>query len=81
MSAKDCAHDSSGGSGLIRLSLERMAHSGRPTLIARGLGATPGEIMALPLMRLQITSYQRDQQIIQAMDEQPLPGAAAAVVA
>jgi hypothetical protein len=32
-------------------------------------------------MRLQITSYQRDQQIIQAMDEQPLPGAAAAVVA
>jgi hypothetical protein len=46
-----------------------------------GWGANPGEIMALPLMRLQIQSYQRDQRIVQAMDEQPLPGAARATVA
>jgi hypothetical protein len=56
-----------------------MAHSGGPTLIARVLRATPGEIMALPLMRLQISSYQPDQRIAKAefdaLVEQPEPGA------
>jgi hypothetical protein len=57
-----------------------MAHSGGPTLIARVLRATPGEIMTLQLMRLQISSYQRDQRIakaeLDALDAQPEPGAA-----
>jgi hypothetical protein len=45
-----------------------------------GWAATPGEILALPLMRAQITSYQRDQRIakaeLDALDAQPEPGAA-----
>jgi hypothetical protein len=44
-----------------------------------GWAATPGEILALPLMRAQITSYQRDQRIakaeLDALEEQPAPGA------
>jgi hypothetical protein len=44
-----------------------------------GWAATPGEILALPLMRAQIASYQRDQRIakaaVDALEEQPEPGA------
>ena len=44
-----------------------------------GWAASPGEILALPLMRAQITSYQRDQRIakaeLDALEEQPGPGA------
>jgi hypothetical protein len=44
-----------------------------------GWAATPGEILALPLMRAQIASYQRDQRIakavVDALEAQPEPGA------
>ena len=47
--------------------------------------ATPGEIRAIPLMRLQIQGYQRDARIareeLDAMDEQPLPDAIPAIKA
>jgi hypothetical protein len=43
-----------------------------------GWGATPGEILSIPLMRLQIAGYQLDQRIakaeLDALEEQPLPG-------
>jgi hypothetical protein len=43
-----------------------------------GWSASPGDILALPLMRAQIASYQADQRRnrVLAMDEQPEPGAA-----
>lgn len=45
-----------------------------------GWAASPGEILALPLMRAQIISYQRDQRIakaeLDALEAQPEPGAA-----
>ena len=48
-------------------------------LSPEGWAAAPGEILALPLMRAQITSYQRDQRIakavVDALEEQPEPGA------
>jgi transcriptional regulator with XRE-family HTH domain len=48
-------------------------------LSPEGWAASPGEILALPLMRAQITSYQRDQRIAKAeydaLEEQPEPGA------
>jgi hypothetical protein len=44
-----------------------------------GWNASPGEILAVPLMRLQIQGYQRDQRIakaeLDALEEQPQPGA------
>jgi hypothetical protein len=46
-----------------------------------GWPASRGEILALPLMRAQIAAYQSAQRQVQAMDEQPLPGAAPAIVA
>ena len=50
-----------------------------------GWAATPGEILALPLMRAQITSYQRDQRIakavVDALEEQPEPGAVPKLIA
>jgi hypothetical protein len=43
-----------------------------------GWGATPGEILSIPLMRLQIAGYQLDQRIakaqLDALEEQPTPG-------
>jgi hypothetical protein len=45
-----------------------------------GWAASPGEIMAVPLMRLHISNYQRDQRIakaeLDALEEQPETGAA-----
>jgi hypothetical protein len=47
-------------------------------LSPEGWGATPGEILSIPLMRLQIASYQLDQRIakaeLEALVEQPAPG-------
>src|SRR5450755_559600 len=50
-----------------------------------GWAATPGEILALPLMRAQIISYQRDQRIakakLDALEAQPEPGAVSKLIA
>jgi hypothetical protein len=44
-----------------------------------GWAASPGDVLALPLMRAQIISYQRDQRIakavVDALEEQPDPEA------
>ena len=44
---------------------------------SEGWYVTPGEVLSVPMMRLQILSYQRDQRIaraeLEALDEQPLP--------
>jgi hypothetical protein len=45
-----------------------------------GWAASPGEILALPLMRAQIAAYQSAQRQVQAMDEQPLPGVALSMI-
>lgn len=48
------------------------------TLISpEGWDATPGEVRSLPLLRLQLQNYQREQRIakreLEALDEQPTP--------
>jgi len=44
-----------------------------------GWTVSPGNVLALPLMRAQIACYQRDQRIakavVDALEEQPEPGA------
>jgi Phage protein len=46
-------------------------------LSPEGWRVSPGDVLALPLMRLQIVSYQRDQRIakaeLDALEEQPRP--------
>lgn len=46
-----------------------------------GWEATAGDILTIPLMRAQISAYQAKERVVQAMDEQPLPGTVPAVVA
>jgi transcriptional regulator with XRE-family HTH domain len=41
-----------------------------------GWAVTPGDLLALPLMRSQITAYQAEQRRVQAMEAQPEPEAA-----
>ena len=38
--------------------------------------ATPGDILSIPLLRAQVAAYQARERVVQAMDEQPLPGTA-----
>jgi hypothetical protein len=49
-----------------------------------GWVAIPGDILAIPLMRAQIASYQRDQRIAKAkfdaLEEQPEPGAGSKLI-
>jgi hypothetical protein len=40
-----------------------------------GWEATPGDVLSIPLLRAQISTYQAKERIVQAIDEQPLPGA------
>ena len=48
-------------------------------LSPEGWAVCPGDVLAIPMMRAQITSYQRDQRIakaeLEALEEQPEPGA------
>ena len=43
--------------------------------------ASAGDILTIPLMRAQISAYQAKERQVLAMDEQPLPGDAPAIVA
>lgn len=40
-----------------------------------------GDVLSIPLMRAQISAYQAKERQGQALDEQPLPGTAPAIVA
>jgi hypothetical protein len=40
-----------------------------------GWETSPGDILSLQLMRAQISAYQAKERQIQALEEQPLPGA------
>lgn len=40
-----------------------------------GWKVSPGEIMALPLLRAQIAAYKTAERVINEMDDQPMPGA------
>ena len=40
-----------------------------------------GDVLSIPLMRAQISAYQAKERQVLAMDEQPLPGDAPAIVA
>jgi hypothetical protein len=42
---------------------------------------SPGDVLSIPLMRAQISAYQAKERQVLAMDEQPLPGDAPAIVA
>ena len=44
-----------------------------------GWGATPGDVLSLPLLRAQIANYQADKRRLMAMEEQPEPGAIPAI--
>ena len=46
-----------------------------------GWEASAGDILTIPLMRAQISAYQAEERVVQAMDEQPLPGEMPAIVA
>ena len=46
-----------------------------------GWEASPGDVLSVPLMRAQISAYQAKERQVLAMDEQPLPGTAPAIVA
>ena len=46
-----------------------------------GWEASAGDILTIPLMRAQISAYQAKERVVHAMDEQPLPGEAPAIVA
>jgi hypothetical protein len=46
-----------------------------------GWEAAPGDVLSIPLMRAQISAYQAKERQVQAMEEQPLPGAVPAIVA
>jgi hypothetical protein len=46
-----------------------------------GWEASAGDILTIPLMRAQISAYQAKVRVVQAMDEQPLPGTVPAIVA
>jgi Phage protein len=50
-----------------------------------GWAVSPGDVLALPLMRAQIASYQLDQRLakaeLEALEEQPEPGAALKLIA
>jgi hypothetical protein len=52
---------------------------------SEGWTVSSGDVLALPLMCLQIQSYQQDQRIeaarVEALEEQPLPNATPAIVA
>ena len=52
---------------------------------SEGWAISPVEVLALPLMRAQIASYQRDERIaeaeLDALDEQPEPGAGSKLIA
>jgi transcriptional regulator with XRE-family HTH domain len=51
---------------------------------SEGWAVSPGDVLALPLMRAQIISYQRDQRIakaeLDALEEQPEPGVGSKLV-
>jgi transcriptional regulator with XRE-family HTH domain len=40
-----------------------------------GWEATPGDVLSIPLLRAQISTYQAKERMLQRMEEQPLPGA------
>ena len=46
-----------------------------------GWEASPGDVMSISLMRAQISAYQAKERQIDALEEQPLPGAVPAMFA
>jgi|SRR6185437_6100239 len=51
----------------------------RKLISPEGWEASAGDILTIPLMRLQISAYQAKERVIQALDEQPLPGVVPAI--
>ena len=45
-----------------------------------GWEADPGDVLSLPLLRAQLATYQAEKRQIMAMDEQPLPETAPAMI-
>lgn len=52
----------------------------RKLISPEGWEATAGDILSIPLLRAQIAAYQASLRKTQAIEEQPLPGAAPVIV-
>lgn len=54
--------------------MEGLEAAQRKADLSRRLGASPGDVLSIPLLHAQVQAYQSKERAAMSIEEQPLPG-------